>query len=66
MSVECFFMTKNTYLHLNSFIFKYMHWVRGIESDVRGAEGPYELPPSRGWHCSVENIKLFLKLREAQ
>jgi len=41
-------------------------WVRGIESDVRGGEGPYELPPSRGWPCSVENIKLFSKPRGAQ
>ena len=29
-----------------------------------GWEGPYELPPSRGWPCSVQN-KLFLKPREA-
>jgi hypothetical protein len=29
-----------------------------------GGGGPYELPPSRGWPCSVENI-LFLKPREA-
>jgi hypothetical protein len=28
-----------------------------------GGEGPYELPPSRGWPCLVENI-LFLKPRE--
>ena len=41
-----------------------MHWVRGIESDLRGGEGPYELPPSCGWPCSVED-KLFLKPREA-
>jgi hypothetical protein len=27
-------------------------------------EGPYELPPSHGWPCSVENI-LFLKPRES-
>ena len=43
-----------------------MHWVRGIENDVRGGEGPYELPPSRGWPCSVKNIKLFSKPRGAQ
>jgi hypothetical protein len=65
MNVKCFFMMKNTYLHINSFIFKYMHWVWGIENDVRGEE-PYELPPSRGCPCSVENIKLFSKQREAQ
>ena len=34
----------------------------GIESDVRG--GGYDLPPSCGWPCSVENI-LILKPREA-
>jgi hypothetical protein len=28
-----------------------------------GGEGPYELPPSRGWPCLVEN-KLFSKPRE--
>jgi hypothetical protein len=39
MNDECFFMTKNTYLHINSFIFKYMHWVWVIESDVRGGRG---------------------------
>ena len=42
-----------------------MHWVWGIESDVRG-EGAISLPPSRGWACLVENIKLFLKHRGAQ
>ena len=26
-----------------------------------GGEGPYELPPSRGFPCSVHNIKLFSK-----
>jgi hypothetical protein len=31
---------------------------------VRGGKGPYELPPSRGWPCSVEN-NLFSKQREA-
>ena len=35
-----------------------------IKSDVRGRGGSYELPPSRGWPCLVEN-KLFLKTREA-
>jgi hypothetical protein len=40
-----------------------IYWVWGIESDV-GGEGPYELPPSRGWPCSVEN-NLFSKQREA-
>jgi len=36
----------------------------GIMSDVRG-RGEDELPPSRGCPCSVENIKIFLKRREA-
>ena len=31
-----------------------------------GGEGPYEFPPSRGWPCLVENIKLFSKQRESQ
>jgi hypothetical protein len=30
-----------------------------------GGEGPYELPPSCGWTCLVEN-NLFSKQREAQ
>jgi hypothetical protein len=46
------------------YINKIICWVWGIESDVRGGEGPYELPPSRGWPCSVEN-NLFSKQREA-
>ena len=36
----------------------------GIQSDVSGGgEGPYELQPSRGWMCLVEN-NIFLKPRE--
>ena len=31
-----------------------------------GGEGPYELPPSRGCPCSIDNIKLFSKLIGAQ
>ena len=40
-----------------------IYWVWGIESDVRGrgGEGPYELPPSRGYPCLVGNIKMFYK-----
>ena len=33
-------LTKTTYFHINSFILKYVHWVWGIVSDVRGEEGP--------------------------
>ena len=43
-----------------------MHWVWRFESDVREGEGPYEITPSRGWPCSVDNITLFSKQREAQ
>jgi hypothetical protein len=46
------------------YINKIICWVWGIESDVRGGEGPYELPPSCGWPCSVEN-NLFSKQRES-
>ena len=31
-----------------------------------GGGGAIELPPSHGWPCLVENIKLFLKQRGAQ
>ena len=43
-----------------------MHWVWGIESDVRRGEGPQDLPPSHACSCLVENITLFLKQREDQ
>jgi hypothetical protein len=51
------------HLPLILFLILVMHdWVWGIESDVKGQEGPNELPPSRGWSCLVEN-KLFSKSR---
>ena len=31
-----------------------------------GGKRPNELPPSRGWSCLVENIKLLLKPSKAQ
>jgi hypothetical protein len=37
------------------YINKTICWVWGIESDMGGGEGTYELPPSRGWPCSVKN-----------
>jgi hypothetical protein len=37
------------------YINKIICWVWRIESDVRGGEGTYELPPSHGLPCSVEN-----------
>ena len=43
MKDKCVFMTKTTNLHINSFIFKYMHWAWGIESDVRGGRGHKKL-----------------------
>jgi hypothetical protein len=54
-------------MHLYLYVFyikKIICWVWGIESDVRGGggggDGPYELPPSRGWPCLVKN-NLFSK-----
>ena len=43
-----------------------MHCVWRIESDAKGERGHKTLPPSRGWSCSVENIKLFSKQRGDQ
>ena len=31
-----------------------------------GGVRPNELPPSRGWPCQLENIKVFSKPSEAQ
>ena len=45
------------------YINKIICWVWGIERDVRGREGPYELPHSHGWPYSVEN-NLLSKQRD--
>jgi hypothetical protein len=62
---EFFFLTFNVTVISNYSCKIYIDWVWGNESDVRGGKGPKELPPSRGWSCSVEN-NLFSKRREAR
>jgi hypothetical protein len=43
------------------FLYKQNHLLgMGNSEQCEGGEGPYELPPSRGWPCSVEN-NLFSK-----
>lgn len=43
-------MFDSNYVALKEFIVDKLG-IGNIESDVRGVEGPYELPPSRGWPC---------------
>ena len=61
---ECFLLSCNVTVISNYSCKIWIDLVWVNESDVREGEGPKELPPSRGWSCSVEN-NLFSKRRDA-
>ena len=57
-----YFITMSCLKMLVKFIYFQVHALgMGNWEWCEGGEGPYELPPSRGWPCLVENIKLFSK-----
>jgi hypothetical protein len=56
-------MHESYYVAFNYFLF-YRLGIGELRVMSGGGEGPYEIPPSRGWPCSVED-KLFFKPKES-